>query len=67
MGRYLDGELVGSERDRLEAHLSGCPHCREHLAQLRTTVTALGRYDLGELDEGAVDDLVDLYRRWQTD
>lgn len=65
MGAYLDGELDAADRSRLELHLADCPHCSEHLAQLRTTVSALGSYDLGELDEGAVDDLVELYRRWR--
>jgi anti-sigma factor RsiW len=65
MTSYLDGELQGHDRDRLEAHLAECPHCSEYLAQLRITVDALGRVDVGDLPDEALDDLVVLYRRWQ--
>jgi len=65
MTAYLDGELRDHDRRRLEAHLAECPHCTEYLAQLRVTVDALGRVDSDDLPEGMVDELVDLYRRWQ--
>ncbi|MGH9274788.1 MAG: anti-sigma factor family protein, partial [Acidimicrobiales bacterium] len=35
MGDYLDGTLASPDVRRLEAHLADCPHCSEHLAQLR--------------------------------
>ena len=66
MTSYLDGELDRRDRDRLEAHLADCPHCSEYLAQLRVTVNALGRVSPDDLSEEAVDELVDLYRRWRT-
>ena len=66
MTAYLDDELTARDRERLEAHLADCPHCSEYLAQLRITIDALGRVDVAELDDQAVDDLVELYRRWQT-
>lgn len=31
----LDGELTGSESKAVEAHIEGCPHCREELESLR--------------------------------
>ena len=65
MTAYLDGELAGPDRHRLEAHLADCPHCSEYLAQLRVTIDALGHVDVDELPDEAVDDLVDLYRRWK--
>ena len=67
MGDYLDGVLTGADRRRLEAHLADCPHCSEHLAQLRVTIDALGRVEPEDLTDAAVDDLVALYRRWQAD
>jgi anti-sigma factor RsiW len=65
MTAYLDGELQSHDRDRLEAHLADCPHCSEYLAQLRITVDALGRVEIDDLPEEAVDELVVLYRRWR--
>jgi anti-sigma factor RsiW len=67
MSTYLDGTLTGGDRTRLEAHLADCPHCSEYLAQLRVTIDALGTADTIDLSDGAVDDLVALYRRWQAD
>lgn len=65
MTAYLDNELDSRDRVRLEAHLAECPHCTEYLAQLRVTIDALGHVDIDELSDDAVDDLVNLYRRWQ--
>jgi anti-sigma factor RsiW len=66
MAAYLDGALPPEDRARLEAHLAGCPHCSEYLAQLRATIDALGRVGPDDLPDEAVDELVALYRRWQT-
>ncbi len=65
MTAYLDGELAGRDRDRLDAHLAGCPHCAEYLAQLRVTIDALGRADVEDLGDDALREFVGLYRRWQ--
>jgi anti-sigma factor RsiW len=65
MTAYLDGALADGDRSRLETHLADCPHCAEHLAQLRITIDALGHVDVDELPDEAVDDLVELYRRWR--
>jgi anti-sigma factor RsiW len=64
MSDYLEGALSGRDRARLEAHLADCEHCSEYLAQLRVTIEALGRATPADLPEHAVDELVDLYRRW---
>jgi anti-sigma factor RsiW len=67
MSDYLDGQLDDRDRARLEAHLSGCPHCSEYLAQLRVTVDALGRAQPDALSDEALDELVAVYRRWRTE
>ena len=67
MAAYLDGVLADGDRARLEAHLAGCPHCSEYLAQMRVTVQALGRVEPDDLPPEAVDELVALYRQWQRD
>lgn len=65
MTAYLDQDLSGADRDRLETHLAACPHCSEYLAQLRVTVAALGRVGADDLPPEAVDALVDVYRSWR--
>ena len=65
MTAYLDGALDARDRDRLEGHLAGCPHCSEYLAQIRITIDALGHVEPDELTEDALDDLVGLYRQWR--
>ena len=66
MAAYLDHALRGRDRERLEAHLAGCPHCTEYLAQIRATIEALGRVEPDDLTDEALDELVGLYRRWHT-
>lgn len=65
MSDHLEGALRGADRERLEAHLAHCPHCREHLAQLRATIDAAGRVGPDDLPPEALDELVALYRRWR--
>jgi anti-sigma factor RsiW len=67
MAAYLDGALDARDAVRLERHLEGCPHCSEYLAQIRVTIDALGGVEPADLSDEAVDDLVDLYRRWRTE
>ncbi len=64
---YLDGRLPAGDVLRLETHLAACPHCSEYLAQLRVTIDALGRAEPDALADDALDELVDLYRRWSAD
>lgn len=65
MSEYLDGVLAPADHARLEEHLAACPHCSEHLAQLRATLRTLGRVEPDDLDPAALDDLVALYRQWR--
>ena len=67
MTDYLEGALSPADHRRLEGHLAGCPHCSEYLAQLRSTIDALGHVEPDALDDETVDELVSLYRRWQAD
>jgi anti-sigma factor RsiW len=39
---YFDGALPPGERARFEAHVSDCPGCDRHLAQMRTTMALAG-------------------------
>ena len=38
---YLDGELAGDQRDRLERHLESCKNCKRELAELTTLKESL--------------------------
>ena len=67
MAAYLDDALPTSDRARLEAHLGACPHCSEYLAQLRVVIDVSGEVGPDDLDDAALDELVDLYRTWQSD
>ena len=64
---YLEGALARPEHARFEQHLDECPHCREHLRQIEATILAAGRARADDLDPAVQDDLVDLYRRWNSD
>jgi anti-sigma factor RsiW len=62
---YLEGALSTRDRARFEAHLAECEHCTEYLAQMRTTITALGHIEPEALAPEVRDELVALYRRWR--
>ena len=67
MTAYLDDALAGKERTRLEEHLAECPGCTDYLRQLRDTIAVLGHVEPEYLDDRAVDEFVELYRRWRVD
>ncbi len=63
---YLEGALSRSARRRFEAHLVGCPHCPEYLAQMRETISLTGRLTPGDLTPQMRDEFAGLYRRWRS-
>jgi len=64
---YLEGTLSRSARRRFEAHLAGCPHCTEYLAQMRETIGLTGRLAPEDLSPQMRDEFVELYRRWKSE
>ena len=40
---YLEGRMAPAEAERFDAHLEVCPPCHVYLAQMRTTLSLLGR------------------------
>jgi anti-sigma factor RsiW len=62
---YLDGALSRIDRERFEAHVAECPHCRTYLEQIRTTIAMTGRVGPEDLDPQAQDELIALYRSWR--
>lgn len=64
---YLEGALSPADRRRFEAHLAGCPHCTEYLAQMRETIRLAGRIAPEDLTPQMHTDLTELYRRWRSE
>ncbi len=64
---YLEGTLSRAARRRFEAHLAGCPHCTEYLAQMRATIGLTGRLTPEDLTPQMREDLAEVYRRWQSE
>ena len=62
---YLEGAMAPRERARFESHIADCPNCRRYLAQMRITLDVLGRIEVEAVAPETMDELVELYRRWQ--
>ena len=67
MTDYLEDALSRRARRRFEAHLAGCPHCTEYLAQMRETIRLTGRLEPEDLSPQMRDEFVELYRRWRAE
>ena len=61
---YLEGALSEGERERFDAHLEDCEGCRSYLDQMRTTIRVVGTISEEDLDPGAKDQLLKLFREW---
>jgi predicted anti-sigma-YlaC factor YlaD len=61
---YLEGALPEADRERFEAHLEICEGCRRYLDQMRTTIRVVGTLTEDDLDPGARDQLLQLFREW---
>jgi anti-sigma factor RsiW len=64
---YLESRLPRADRRRYEAHLAGCPHCTEYLAQMRKTIELTGTLTAEDLTPQMQDDFITLYRQWRAD
>ena len=64
---YLESRLPRADRRRYEAHLAGCPHCTEYLAQMRKTIELTGTLTPDDLTPQMQDDFIALYRQWHAD
>ena len=64
---YLEGALAPAERERFEQHLEGCQGCRAYLAQMRCTIQTAARLTEDSLPAEAKEELLGLFRRWQTE
>jgi anti-sigma factor RsiW len=64
---YLEGTLSRSQRRRFEAHLAGCEHCTEYLAQMRATIALTGRLRAEDLSSEMREEFSSIYRRWRSE
>jgi anti-sigma factor RsiW len=62
---YLEGALPRRVRRGLEAHLAGCDHCTEYVAQMRATIHLTGRLRNEDLPPQMRAELAELFRAWQ--
>jgi predicted anti-sigma-YlaC factor YlaD len=66
VSEYLEGALPEADRERFDAHLEICEGCRRYLDQMRTTIRVAGTLTEDDLDPGARDQLLQLFREWKT-
>jgi anti-sigma factor RsiW len=59
---YLEDALPPDEVAAVEAHLETCAKCRTYLAQMRTTIQALGSVPVDSLSDEACDTLLTAFR-----
>ena len=64
---YLENSLDRGDKQRFERHLQGCDHCNEYLAQVRETITLVGRLTPEDLSPPMRDAFTDVYRRWRSE
>lgn len=55
LGAYVLGALDPSDRSRVDAHLAGCPDCRDELASFAALPGLLGRVSRSEVETEPVD------------
>jgi len=63
---YFEDALSAAERARFEEHLGACEPCRRYVAQMRTTIEAVGRLDAENLPPGAEEALRAAFRGWKS-
>jgi anti-sigma factor RsiW len=64
---YLEDSLARGDKQRFERHLAGCPHCTEYLAQVRETISLIGRITPEDMSPQMRDAFTDVYRRWRAE
>jgi anti-sigma factor RsiW len=62
---YLDTALDPETTDRLERHLSVCPGCRDYLAQMKRTITAISAAFRGGRTTDYAARLRTVFRNWR--
>ena len=64
---YLEDALPRAQRRRFDAHIAGCPHCREYLRQMRMTIRLTGVLRVDDMTPAMRADFAELFRRWRAE
>jgi anti-sigma factor RsiW len=64
---YLEGALEPADLRRFEEHIADCGKCTEYLAQMRATITAVGRVTPDDLSPEVERELLHVFRSWFTE
>lgn len=59
---YLDGTMLGAEREEVDRHLVTCPGCVAYLRQLRLTVGLSARVEEQDVPAPVMDELLQAFR-----
>jgi anti-sigma factor RsiW len=62
---YLDQALSSGEASLFEQHINFCDGCDWYLAQIRTTISTVGRISEEEVPPEARDRLLGAFREWK--
>lgn len=62
---YLEGALSPADRERFEAHISGCGGCTAYLEQMRQTIAVVGRLRQEDIPGPAFEPLLLAFRTWK--
>ncbi|MEP6892877.1 MAG: zf-HC2 domain-containing protein [Gaiellaceae bacterium] len=63
---YLDDALPADRRAQFDSHLDGCEACSAYVDQIRQTAELVGRLPAEPLPAGMTDQLVEVFRDWQS-
>ena len=63
---YLEDALSTEDRERFEEHLVFCDGCQNYLAQMRETIVATGRVQVGALPVALEAQLLEAFRNWRS-
>jgi anti-sigma factor RsiW len=62
---YLDDALPPADRERFEEHLVFCDGCDRYLEQMRLTIQATGRVQVGDVPPALEERLLEAFRGWR--
>ena len=62
---YVEGALDPRDRERFEEHIVFCDGCTNHLDQMRTTITVVGRLEETDLGNEMAAELLAAFRGWK--
>jgi len=62
---YFDRTLSPEDRERFEAHISGCRDCTNYVDQLRQTIRLTGMLTVESIPDAVRAQLLETFRTWR--